>query len=120
MDTKQVKALAKLCFPAYKGRKFSSSERATYAMEDYWDGGSRKYAMAVDLATLKVSAPCRAARNPMNGLAHAEIAILAGVAIVEHVFFCGKDCGIRVYTAPLTVVNGAAQVAAPVAAQIEG
>lgn len=98
--TKLARQIALACYPEYKGRKISVASRGTYRMENYWDGGSRCYAKAYDLATGKVGEPASATSNPMNGQAHAEIEIPAGVAIVEHQFFCGKDCGITILVNP--------------------
>jgi hypothetical protein len=69
-------------------------------MSDYWDGGSRSFVKAVNLETGRMVDPSTFAQNPMNGAAHATIRIPAGVALVDHSFFCGRDCGLRVITAP--------------------
>jgi hypothetical protein len=99
-DTKIVKALAKVAYPDYRGRKFSVCQARTYTMEDYWDGGSRCYAVAVDLATGKMVATQPVARNPFNAAAHATFEIPAGIGILERQIFCGKDCGITLHVAP--------------------
>lgn len=99
-NSKLARRIALACYPEYKGRKIKVASEATYRMENYWDGGSRCYAKAYDLKTGTVAAADIATTNPMNGKAHAEIEIPAGVAIVEHSIFCGKDCGITIYVNP--------------------
>lgn len=101
-----VKRLAKLAYPKYKGRKFYLEVRSKYMMENYWDGGSRSFVKAVNLATGEVRDPAPASTNVYDPRAHGEIGIPAGIALVEHAYFCGKDCGIRV------VVSGPAELAA--------
>lgn len=108
-DTKIVKALAKVAYPDYRGRKFSVRQTRTYTMEDYWDGGSRCYAVAVDLATGKMAASQPVARNPFNAAAHATFEIPAGVGILERHVFCGKDVGITLHVAaPAVALTSAA------------
>lgn len=106
--TAEQKKLALSAFPGYRGRKFSVRTSRTYRMEDYWDGGSRTYVKAVDVATGRVGEPAAMVHNPMNGAAHAEFAIPAGVALIEHSFFCGKDCGLTFVTAPLPAIEAVA------------
>lgn len=102
---KAVKALLKATFPDYTGRTIKLAVQESYFMEDYWDGGSRTYVRAFDMASGKVADPNHAVNNPMNRVAHATFAIPDGIAMVEHVIFCGKDCGIRVVVNPATAPN---------------
>lgn len=69
-------------------------------MSDYFSEGSRNFARAYDLATGRVAQPLAAAGTPWNAQAHARIEIPAGVAIVEHSIFCGKDAGVTIYVRP--------------------
>jgi hypothetical protein len=96
----EIKRIVAACYPAYKGRKIRVAAATQYHMSNYWDGGSRDYVVAYSLATGEVSAPSRAASNPMNGAAHSTVEIPAGVALVEHTIFCGKGIGIRIYVNP--------------------
>ena len=89
-----VKRLIAATYPDYRGRKVQISMQDTYHMEDYWAGGSRTYVKALDLATFKVSG--HTATNPFEYATHAEFDIPDGVAMVEHIIFCGKDLGIRI------------------------
>ena len=92
--TAEQKRIALAAFPGYRGRKFNVRAVRTYTLDDYWDGGSRTYVKAVDLATGRVGEPSAMVHNPMNGAAHAQFEIPAGVALIEHSVFCGKDCGL--------------------------
>ena len=103
-----IKTLARAAFPEYKGRKIKTAQRASYTMSNFWDGGSRTFVKAVNLATGKMVDPSELTANPMNGAAHATFQIPAGIAIVEHSFFCGQDCGLTVVTAaPVAIECGA-------------
>ena len=93
--------LARSAYPEYRGRKIRTAVRASYTMADYWDGGSRYYVRAVELATGRIVDPSTFAQNPMNRAAHATFQIPAGIALIEHAISCGTDCG-------LTVIVGAA------------
>ena len=106
MTRDEIKTLAKKCYPEYKGRKFFTRQSKEYQMSDYWSEGSRNYAVAVRLATGETGLPGDFVHNPMNGGAHARFEIPAGIAIVERSVFCGKDCGITVYVAPLPALTG--------------
>jgi hypothetical protein len=99
-DKKTVRAIAKRCYPEYKGRKIRVVESKDYTMRDYWDGGSRDYAKAYELKTGFIAEPKAAVHTPWHGAANATFDIPPGVAIVEHTIFCGKDAGITIYVTP--------------------
>jgi len=99
LTTTAIKQIAKATFET-RSRKFRIVERRTYQMENYWDGGSREYAVAIDLVTGRTVDPCSDSTNPFNRKAHAGFEIPAGVGILCHSIFCGKDCGITMYVAP--------------------
>jgi hypothetical protein len=108
MENKQIKALvkklAKVVYPNYNGRKFSAEVKARYFPSDFWDDGSRNYMVAIDLKTGRIVEPSDNAKNPYNIIAHTGFDIPAGVGILEHSFFCGKDLGIRLYvSSPLAI-----------------
>jgi len=90
--TKLAKTIALACYPEYRGRKIKVVSRETYYVENMWGGGSRSFAVAYNLVT-----GAKAAAIETVG---PEVKIPAGVAIVEHTFFCGKDCGITIYVNP--------------------
>lgn len=105
-STPAVKRLLAATFPEYRGRKIRLAFSTSVRLENYWDGGTRSYWKAVDLASGETAPPAAATNNPLNRLAHVDVPIPAGVALVEHVIFCGKDCGIVVHVAPGTALTG--------------
>lgn len=99
-NKKFLRRLALVAFPGYRGRKIRVEIATEYRLESYWDGGSRRDCRAVNLIDGTVAPPISAATNPMNAVAHAVVKIPAGIAIVEHQIFCGKDAGITIYLTP--------------------
>jgi hypothetical protein len=95
-----IRKIVSACYPNYKGRKIKVEAKTTYVMSNYWDGGSRDYAVAYHLASGETAQPSVVTANPMRGQAHAQVDIPEGVAIVEHSIFQGKDVGIRIYVNP--------------------
>jgi hypothetical protein len=71
----------------------------TYHVNDYWSGGSRDECRFVKLDTLDVISAdqVEAIRNNPYRLPSGEVAVLPGIAVVEHCIFQGKDLGYRVY-----------------------
>lgn len=106
--------LVRAVFPEYRGRKIKAATRSTCTMANYWDGGSRVYVKAVELATGKIVEPAEFTANPMNHGAGATFEIPPGVAMIEHSIFCGSDMGLTVVTGPAAELP-----AAPVALAIE-
>lgn len=99
-------------------RNVKVSVRESYHVHDFWDGGSRDECRFVELSTLRVIAAeqITALRDqPWNvyRLPNGDVAMVSGVAVVEHVIFCGKDLGYRVY---LHADNMAPMLARPQAA----
>jgi hypothetical protein len=89
-----IKHLASLIYPDYKGRKFGFYEQEVYHLENYWDGGSRTYSVAIDFKGNSVMMPSQESQNPYRKEAHQDFVIPGGVGILEHRIFCGKDLGI--------------------------
>lgn len=100
-----IRKIVSACYPDYKGRKIKVEARTRYFMSNYWDGGSRDYAVAYHLASGETRQPTRSSTNPMNQSAHSEIDIPEGIAIVEHSIFQGKDVGIRIYVNPANMAK---------------
>ena len=98
--TQLVKKLATLAFPDYKGRKFKVREAKRYYMQNYWDGGSRNYCVAINLQTGTLQQPDASTQTPWNGAANAVFDIPQHIGILERCIFQGKDCGITLYVAP--------------------
>jgi hypothetical protein len=100
-----IRKIVKACYPDYKGRKVKVEGKSTYHMSNYWDGGSRSYAIAYHLESGATMEPTQVSTNPMNRTAHASVEIPEGVVIVEHSIFMGKDVGIRIYANPVNVAR---------------
>lgn len=98
--SKEFKGLAQASF-GYKGRIWKTQPLESYHPSNYWDGGSRSYFVAVLRDGMKVAVPSDDTHNPFKALAHGSFPIPRGVVIMEHVIFCGKDRGIRIYYNPL-------------------
>jgi hypothetical protein len=96
---KAIRAIAKEIF-ASRSRKFRVVEQKTYSLRNYWDGGSREYAVALDLATGRWKMPSELTANPFEAQAHATIEIPQGIGILTHQIFCGQDVGIVLYISP--------------------
>lgn len=97
----RIRRLARLAFPSYRGRKFRLDFSSSYQMQNYWDGGTRYFAMAVNLRTNEISHPSKVTTNPFQKEAHAEVGIPKDFGILEHCIFCGKSLGIRLILPPL-------------------
>lgn len=103
---KAIKAIVEACYPEYKGRKIAVQVSEHYGqMRNYWCEGSRDYVVAYDLASGKVAEALPVTSNPYRPQAHAELAVPAGILIVEHTISCGKDCGITIHVNPANVAR---------------
>jgi hypothetical protein len=98
-DDMDYKQLAKLAFPAYKGRKYRETvQEHPMSLSSYWDGGSRDWYAIINLETLEVnhaptSHPCF---DRWGKAAQTEFMIPAGFVIVRRSVFCGKETGLTV------------------------
>ena len=98
---KAVWSIVKRIFPDYTGLKFRIvyTDKVTF-WNTNWCEGTRSYYGGVQLDTGKsrnwvnMPAPWN---NPIEGQT---FELLPDVAIIEHEFFCGKDCGITVHLHP--------------------
>ena len=106
LNKKDMAAIVAAAYPEYTGKKFRLAFKSTFRMSDYWDGGSRTYVTAVKLedGQLQMSTPDAVAQNPFNKQAHVTFDIPKNVALVEHIYFHGKDLGIRVVVHPETIL----------------
>ena len=94
-----IRAIAMRAFPNYKGRTFRHDTSGHVTFYDLnWGGGTRNSYTAVRLSDMRAQAGTVMApwNNPIEGKT---VDIPPGFAIVEHTIFCGKDMGLRVYTA---------------------
>lgn len=97
---KQAAQILSATFPDYTGKKISVKfqEKLTF-YDTNWSGGTRnKYAAyRLDIeksATFDAPAPWM---NPTEGVT---VQMPTNGIIVEHSHFCGKDCGITIYSHP--------------------
>jgi hypothetical protein len=100
----EIAAVISAAFPDYRGRKMSIEIRdKPLDVRSYWDGGSRSYFVFVRLADKRcVEMPAQSAFDrPIAGAE--KVSLPAGIVCVEHVYFCGKDLGCRVYVNPSDV-----------------
>jgi hypothetical protein len=99
---------------AYAGHKFKAvvCESLTIpCTAGLWDGGSRDLYQAVDLATGQRHSGTFQNEAPWGDRKDREVALVPGLAIVEHSIFCGKDMGLTFYLHP---TNAAALLPAPI------
>lgn len=87
----------------YRGRKLQvvPAESVDVTQDAYWSGGTKStytWVRTSDLATLRTPSQHPAFDAPVkNGQA---MPIRPGLVCVEHVIFCGKDLGLRIYAHP--------------------
>lgn len=104
---KEVSSLIQKAFPGAKSRRtVKIDSREVYRVSDYWDGGSRNYAMFINLSNGTVMSSSdipqeniQKAANPFN-LPICSVTLTPGFIVVEHTIFCGKDLGYRIYCSP--------------------
>ncbi len=99
LTTKQARPIVQIAFPDYAGRKFSLefSETAEIYNTD-WDGGSHNDYVFIRRTGEHSSLPTYAPwDSPVEGK---RIALTPDLMVVKHTFFCGQDCGIRIYAHP--------------------
>lgn len=86
----------------YSGRTFSAQARETVTLSDnYWSGGTKSSYIGLDIESGEVLPPEHAEYgNPFTHPGVPTVTLAPGKAILEHSRFCGKDCGVRIYTHP--------------------
>jgi hypothetical protein len=106
-----ARKIALACYPEYKGRKIRVESAEAYNLRDFWEGGTRNFAVAYNLITGETRQPTEDAQSPFSyiGQDSKRIPIPGGFAIVEHAIYCGKDIGITIYVNP--AVNKAGLIA---------
>jgi len=95
-----VREILAATYPGYRGRKFGAEllRDGRYLVQDHWSGGTRYYVKAVtrDPETGRLVVRGAAAYNPITvDHSRLEIEVPDDVLLVEHVYFCGRDLGIR-------------------------
>lgn len=103
---KDIAEIVAAAYPDYRGRKFKLAFQKHYHMGDYWSGGSLTYVTAFLLqdGNLQMSTSSEITSNPFNKEARIEFEIPKDVALVEHVYFCRHDLGIRIVVHPKTIL----------------
>lgn len=96
----RIKNWTRRAYPSYRGRTFKLEFRESYFMQNYWDGGTRYYAMAVNLQTGQIAPPHADTSTPFNKAAGAEFDIPPGMGILELCIFCGKNLGVSLILSP--------------------
>lgn len=96
------KEIGKIAFPDYRGRKFRLEVRQKITLRNrYWSGGTKSDWIAVNLETKQAFAPeVHGFNDPaeFGGIkGDPTIEIPPNVAIVEHIIFCGKKLGLRIF-----------------------
>lgn len=93
-------AIARAAFPGYAGRKYEIKATESFGTGDnHWSGGSRTYQALVSRTNQQVVTLPQCG-TPFDATKPGTYAIPPGVIVVEHVYFCGKDLGIRFLVRP--------------------
>jgi hypothetical protein len=100
-----VEPIIKATFPDYRGRKISVTAAISVTVHHAdlnWSGGSRtQYRGCTTSGYVTGSLDKHNASAPWDKAPGSTIVELpAGAVLVEHVMFCGKDCGLRIYINP--------------------
>jgi hypothetical protein len=105
----QVASLIRIAFPEAKTRRpVGVRLGSSYTVRDFWDGGTRDEARFVELSTGRVVSPqdVPALREGRGyRLAMGEVTVADGYAVVEHSWFCGKDCGYSILVGTPTALS---------------
>jgi hypothetical protein len=96
------KAAAKIIeatFPDYNGKKITVefTDKVTFC-DMNWSGGTKNAykVLSVDGSVFSIPAPA----PWVNVLEGKSVDMTRQVLVVQHSYFCGKDCGIRIYAHP--------------------
>ena len=97
----EVIALAQRAYPDYRGHTYRVEVKERINVRSYWDGGTRSYFkfMRLDGSSDSVEIPAQSAFDAKIEGAES-VPLVPGLTCVEHVYFCGKDAGIRVHVHP--------------------
>ncbi len=101
VDALDPMPLAKIAFPDWRGRKATLVRRDVVELiGTFWDGGSKSTFRAVNISTGETSDAMPGMDTPREfggKAANQAVRIPVGFAIVEHIVFCGKELGCRVF-----------------------
>jgi hypothetical protein len=116
----EIAGLIRKAYPNAKSRRtVKICERQTYSVRDYWDGGSREYAVFLDLKTGNTITPASVpalTENNIYRLPSGNVELSPGIVVIVNSIFCGKDLGYRIYVCGDVKVNDGVleMVSAPV------
>ena len=100
--TPEIRKILSMTFPDYRGRKFSirpyDPAKPFQCHNNYWDGGTKSYYVGVNIATGAVVEIPKA--NPYVQAEGQKGFLAENIMIVEHSYFCGRDCGIIFHVHP--------------------
>lgn len=101
LTAKDIPAIFRAAFPAYKGRKWTAQVGTkVYISDTNWSGGTKNTYRAVDLMTGLVTDPSPRALGPWYSPNEPTLEIPPHVVVLEHSIFMGKDSGITVHVRP--------------------
>ncbi len=116
VDSIDALAIARIAFPEWRGKKATIVRQdAVELLGTFWDGGSKNTFRAVNIATGETSDAARGMDTPVvfgGKAANQSVRLPPGFAIVEHIVFCGKELGCRVYLAPEPTLEAGAETQA--------
>ena len=93
-------------FPGYKGKKIQIKETENVNTNSYWSGGSRSDYVAIRLDDLAcIDLPENEYLNLAEHSARSSTPVPAGIVLVEHVIFRGKDLGIKIHVNPINATK---------------
>lgn len=98
-----VDAICRAAFPNYRGRTVQLRQAESFTLSGtYWDGGTRSSYAAVTLSDVPRAKSLPHFNPPQFGGPRTDpvVELDPRSAIVEHVIFCGKDLGLRIYARP--------------------
>lgn len=108
----EVRHIAAMAFPSYRGDKFKVSTSAPSRLDSCWQGGSRDFYALIDLGTgQSIAIPENGTPFSNGGQIFTLAELPANIALIQHTIFCGKDLGITVY---VNAVNLGKWLPAPV------
>ena len=114
---KDISGIVRLAFPGATSRRtVKIRKQKSYHVHDYWDGGSREYAVFLNLRTKQViPAPAVSAlrEGHVYNLAYGEVELSGECCVVVNTIFCGKDLGYFIYVPEEVQVEGSALLLPP-------
>lgn len=98
-----VKSILEITFPEYKGRKYELEiVSETYLRNRDWAGGTHSDYRLLAEVNNEIQIKSAPDFRPSKALSYEQEKVLIpkNGMIVSHNYFCGHDCGIRIYISP--------------------